>query len=145
MDLSKFYINRMYFFSMVFAYEARIRTIAQHSKKRLELISYHFGSFFGDGEKYSCSCCGAAAIKFRSFGTPPRPNVMCPRCGSLERHRLLSLYLKNETDFFSANLSVLHFAPESCFQSFAGAPNLRYVSADLVSPLAMTRADIEHI
>ena len=45
----------------------------------------------------------------------PRDNVLSPSTLSLERHRLLWLYLKNETDFFTAPLKVLHFAPEQAF------------------------------
>jgi SAM-dependent methyltransferase len=76
---------------------------------------------------------------------------MCPKCYSLERHRLLFLFLKDKTNFFSANLSVLHFAPEPCFKHFADAPNLQYITADLTASLAwpvqepMIRMDIMQI
>ena len=41
-----------------------------------------------------CPCCGEAS-KFRSFGV--EPSWLCPRCGSLARHRLLALYLDAES------------------------------------------------
>ncbi len=84
---------------------------------------------------------------FRSFlpygyGTQ-RNNVLSPSTLSLERHRLLWLYLKNETDFFTAPKKVLHFAPEQAFyKRFRNQKNLDYTTTDLLSPLADVKADI---
>ena len=62
---------------------------------------------------------------------------------SLERHRLLWLYLKNETDFFNKDLKVLHFAPEAAFlEKFKKLKNISYDTIDLDSPLANIKADI---
>jgi len=73
----------------------------------------------------------------------PRENVLSPSTLSLERHRLLWLYLKNETDFFTAPLKVLHFAPEQAFyKRFRKLKNLEYTTTDLNSPLADVKADI---
>ncbi|MFS4494806.1 class I SAM-dependent methyltransferase [Maribacter sp. 2308TA10-17] len=73
----------------------------------------------------------------------PRENVLSPSTLSLERHRLLWLYLKNETDFFTAPLKVLHFAPEQAFyKRFRKLTNLDYTTTDLNSPLADVKADI---
>lgn len=72
-----------------------------------------------------------------------RPNVLSPSTLSLERHRLLWLYLKNETKFFSDKLKVLHFAPEQAFyKRFRELKNLEYITTDLNSPLADVKADI---
>ena len=72
-----------------------------------------------------------------------RNNVLSPSTLSLERHRLLWLYLKNETNFFSDKLKVLHFAPEQAFyKRFRKMSNLDYVTTDLNSPLADVIADI---
>jgi SAM-dependent methyltransferase len=72
-----------------------------------------------------------------------RSNVLSPSTLSLERHRLLWLYLKNETNFFSAPLKVLHFAPEQAFYKlFRSQKNLDYTTTDLFSPLADVKADI---
>ncbi|ULC60462.1 class I SAM-dependent methyltransferase [Flaviramulus sp. BrNp1-15] len=76
------------------------------------------------------------------YGTQ-RNNVLSPSTLSLERHRLLWLYLKNETDFFTAKLKVLHFAPEQAFyKRFKKMKNLEYTTTDLNSPLADVKADI---
>ena len=72
-----------------------------------------------------------------------RNNVLSPSTLSLERHRLLWLYLKNETDFFTAPKKVLHFAPEQAFYKlFRNQKNLDYTTTDLFSPLADVKADI---
>ena len=62
---------------------------------------------------------------------------------SLERHRLLWLYLKEETSFFEQEQRVLHIAPEQCFlKRFKNMDNLHYTTADLYSPLVDIKADI---
>ena len=72
-----------------------------------------------------------------------RHNVLSPSTLSLERHRLLWLYLKSETDFFKTHKKVLHFAPEQAFYSrFRQMKNLNYTTTDLNSPLADVKADI---
>ena len=73
----------------------------------------------------------------------PREHVLSPSTLSLERHRLLWLFLQNKTDFFSKEYSVLHFAPEQAFHKrFQKLKNLNYVTTDLNSPLANVKADI---
>lgn len=72
-----------------------------------------------------------------------RDNALSPSTLSLERHRLLWLYLKNETDFFTKPKKVLHFAPEQAFyKRFRKQKNLDYTTTDLNSPLADVKADI---
>lgn len=56
------------------------------------------------------------------------------------------LYLKEKTNFFSANLKVLHIAPEICFiDKFKAMENLDYTTADLESPLAEVKMDVHDI
>jgi SAM-dependent methyltransferase/MoaA/NifB/PqqE/SkfB family radical SAM enzyme len=93
-----------------------------------------------------CPCCNGNFPGFIAGGPNLRPNAYCPRCGSLERHRLLWLYLKERTNFFTDRLKVLHIAPEKIYQdAFQALPNLDYVSADISSPLAMIMMDITDI
>lgn len=75
-----------------------------------------------------------------------RENALAPASFSLERHRLMWLYLKEETDFFTKERKVLHVAPEQCFLSlFRKMKNLDYTTADLFSPLADVKMDIHDI
>jgi len=101
-------------------------------------------SFYLKGTKYTDPIDGKSFRKFLPYGYgEQRPNVLSPSTLSLERHRLLWLYLKNETDFFTATKKVLHIAPEQCFlKLFKKQKNLSYTSADLYSPIADVKADI---
>ncbi len=72
-----------------------------------------------------------------------RLNALCPNCLALERHRLMWLYLKEQTDFFAGQKDVLHIAPESCFiDRFEKLHGDRYITADYESPWAKVKLDI---
>ncbi|WP_296380816.1 class I SAM-dependent methyltransferase [Winogradskyella sp.] len=96
------------------------------------------------GSKFTDPIDGKSFRSFLPYGySKQRSNVLSPSTLSLERHRLLWLYLKNETSFFSENLKVLHFAPEQCFlKRFRKLKHLDYTTTDLLSPIADVKADI---
>lgn len=103
------------------------------------------------GKKYTDPIDGKSFKTFLPYGyETQRNNVLSPSTLSLERHRLLWLYLKNETDFFSEDTNVnttkkkiLHFAPEQCFlKRFKKLKNIEYTTTDLLSPIADIKADI---
>ena len=87
---------------------------------------------------------GKSYRKFLPYGyVKQRDNALSPGTLSLERHRLLWLYLNNETIFFSRSLKVLHVAPEQCFYNlFKNLKNINYTTFDLNSPLADIKGDI---
>jgi len=101
-------------------------------------------AFFLKGNTYTDPIDGRSFKNFLPYGYgKQRNNVLSPSTLSLERHRLLWLYLKNKTDFFKAEYKVLHFAPEQAFyKRFKKMSNLDYVTTDLNSPLADVKADI---
>lgn len=101
-------------------------------------------ALFLKGNKFTDPIDGKSFRKFLPYGYgKQRSNVLSPSTLSLERHRLLWLYLKNETDFFSENKKVLHIAPEQCFlKRFKKLKKLDYITADLYSPIADVKADI---
>lgn len=96
------------------------------------------------GNRYTDPIDGKSFRKFLPYGYEnQRDNVLSPSTLSLERHRLLWLYLQNETDFFTAPKKVLHFAPEQAFYKlFRKQKNIDYTTTDLNSPLADVKADI---
>ncbi len=96
------------------------------------------------GNRYTDPIDNKSFRKFLPYGYEnQRYNVLSPSTLSLERHRLLWLYLKNETDFFTKPKKVLHFAPEQAFyKRFRNQENLDYTTTDLHSPLADVKADI---
>ncbi|MCX7593402.1 MAG: methyltransferase domain-containing protein [Fischerella sp.] len=95
------------------------------------------------GKEYTCPCCKGNFRTFLPAGINKRPNAECPKCFSLERHRLLWLYLQDETNLLSEKLKVLHFAPEfQLYRVLRSLPNLDYLTADLSAPRSMVHVDV---
>lgn len=119
-------------------------------RKYLQYFSHHIlrvVSLFMRGDKVECPICEISYRKFLPYGRlNPRPNALCPDSLSLERHRLMWLYLKEKTTFFTEPLKLLHIAPELCFiDRFKSMDNIDYTSADLDSPLADIKMDVHQI
>ncbi len=103
--------------------------------------------WFYAGNKVECPICQHHYRIFLPYGRiRPRQNALCPSCLSLERHRLIWLYLKEKTNFFQQKLNVLHIAPEHCYMKpFERMHGDGYVTADLESPLAKVKMDIHQM
>lgn len=121
-----------------------LNTIPRPLLIRLSYIVRPVLSYTLKGNRYTDPIDGNSFKNFLPYGYgQQRNNVLSPSTLSLERHRLLWLYLKNETDFFTAPKRVLHFAPEQAFyKRFRNQQNLEYTTTDLNSPLADVKADI---
>lgn len=102
---------------------------------------------FYKGSRFTDPIDGKSYRKLLPYGyDKTRENVLSPSSLSLERHRLMWLYLQRETHFFSAPLKVLHIAPEQCFYSkFKTMKNLDYTTLDIASPIADIKADIRNL
>jgi len=98
------------------------------------------------GNKYTDPIDGKSFRKFLPYGYgKQRENALSPSTLSLERHRLMWLFLRNDTDFFTSKekIKTLHIAPEQCFLDlFRKQKNLEYITSDLESPIADVKADI---
>ena len=98
------------------------------------------------GNKFTDPIDGKSFRKFLPYGYgKQRENALSPSTLSLERHRLMWLFLRDETSFFTATkkLKTLHIAPEQCFLDlFRKQENLNYTTSDLESPIADVKADI---
>jgi SAM-dependent methyltransferase len=121
-----------------------LNTIPRPLLIRLSYLARPILAFFLKGNTFTDPIDGKSFKSFLPYGYGnQRNNVLSPSTLSLERHRLLWLYLKNETDFFSAEKSVLHFAPEQCFlKRFRNLKHIDYTTTDLESPIADVKADI---
>jgi SAM-dependent methyltransferase len=98
------------------------------------------------GNSVECPVCGSTFRKFLPYGVNSRSNVLCPSCLSLERHRLIWLWLQNNSDFLSKPRKLLHVAPEQCFYNrFKQLKHIEYITADLESPLADFHFDLHEI
>lgn len=93
------------------------------------------------GDLVGCPCCGSTFSRFLPHRG--RAHAKCPRCGSLERHRVLWLYLERETDLFERRGALLHIAPEYSFlRRLSQTSGLRYVTGDFDSALASHELDL---
>ncbi len=115
-------------------------------RKYLQLFSHWAARFLGlfyRGNRVTCNVCGHRYRKFLPYGRKARANALCPHCLSLERHRMMWLFLQERTDFFTARPKILHIAPELCFiKRFAAVHGDNYLTADLESPLARVKLDV---
>jgi SAM-dependent methyltransferase len=83
-----------------------------------------------------CPVCGYRGL-FTAYGQPPRFDARCPGCNSLERHRLMMLWIDREDAFGPAH-SVLHFAPEPMITGCLRGLVARYDTSDLSPRLKTT-------
>ncbi|MFM7329299.1 MAG: class I SAM-dependent methyltransferase [Bacteroidota bacterium] len=121
-----------------------IRFVPRPLLQRLSGTGLKVAGWWLRGDGSECLICSRQYRNFLPYGRlRARENALCPGCLSLERHRLIWYYLKDQTDFFSGGKSVLHIAPENCFlKPFERLHGKGYITADLESPLATVRMDI---
>ena len=123
-----------------------LNTIPRPILIRLSYIARPILAFILKGTTFTDPIDGKSFKMFLPYGYGnQRNNVLSPSTLSLERHRLLWLYLNSETDFFTSTekKKVLHFAPEQAFYKlFRNQKNINYTTTDLFSPLADVKADI---
>jgi hypothetical protein len=109
------------------------------------------------GNEYTCPFCEHSFSRFLSSGYKHsvlnekkmvgggyRKNNECPYCGSLDRERLVSLFL-NSNNMLHSEMNILHIAPEKSLQRMFKRKQINTVSADLNSPLASIKMDIQQI
>ena len=84
---------------------------------RVSLILQPLLRIYFRGNKFIDPIDGSRYRKFLTYGYGERlrPNALCPGTLSLERHRMLWLYLERETSLLKDELKVLHIAPEQVF------------------------------
>jgi len=99
------------------------------------------------GDKFEDPINGKTYRKLLPYGRlKSRENALAPDSMSLERHRLMWLFMREKTNFFSSKLKVLHIAPEYCFiKLFKSMKNLDYTTGDLISPWADIKFDVHEI
>jgi SAM-dependent methyltransferase len=96
------------------------------------------------GNRFECPCCGGRFGRLVSHRG--HANVRCPRCGSMERHRLLWSFIRDRTDLLTRPQRLMHFAPEWPFlRLLRHQPQLDYVTTDIASSLADEHFDIQAI
>ncbi len=121
-----------------------LRTIPRKYLHRISHFFLKIYSLFIRGNNFEDPITGVTYRKLLPYGRLiVRSNALAPDSMSLERHRLMWLYLRDYTDFFQKEYKVLHIAPEYCFiNRFKKLLNLQYITADLESPWADVKMDI---
>ncbi|MEX2336052.1 MAG: methyltransferase domain-containing protein [Fulvivirga sp.] len=124
-----------------------LRTVPRKYLQRISAPALKVAGLFLRGKTVTCPIINKSYRRFLPYGRiNPRPNALCPDSLSLERHRLLWLYLHEETNFFKVKLHFLHIAPEQCFiKKFEAQHQDLYITADLESPLAKVKMDVHEI
>lgn len=101
------------------------------------------------GRARRCPMCGCRRRRFLPYGyVTSREDALCPKCLSLERHRMIWLWLERNTGLFNERPTLLHIAPEVSLMRhfkriYKGADG--YITADLESPLADMHFDVQSI
>ena len=123
------------------------RLIPRHYLQHVSHIFLRILSLFMRGNKFEDPINGKKYNKLLPYGRlKPRENALAPDSMSLERHRLMWLFLQQKTNFFTEKLKFLHVAPEFCFINlFKKMDNLQYITGDLVSPWADVKMDVHDI
>jgi SAM-dependent methyltransferase len=93
-------------------------------------INLRIETFRNRGDVVLCPLCGHRFARFKDDRN--RPNALCWRCGSHERHRAQWLLLERRPELLADARSLLHLAPEwALARRLRRVGNLNYVTADL--------------
>jgi SAM-dependent methyltransferase len=103
-----------------------LQRVPTAARRRLDIFRHR-------GDAVACPVCGGRWDGFKDDWN--RPDALCWRCGSHERHRVQWQLLTQRPALLAHVRALLHFAPEHCLRSrLAGALAAgggRYVTADL--------------
>jgi SAM-dependent methyltransferase len=103
------------------------------------------GALFA-GRRFLCPVCGAHLRAFADGEVTLRTRATshCPRCNAKARHRRIWLYLRSQTDLFTAPTRLFEAGPRYAFsRRFVRMPNIRFVGADLrKGPHISVRTDL---
>ena len=123
------------------------RLIPRHYLQHVSHFCLRIFSLFLRGNKFEDPINGKTYRRLLPYGRlKPRENALAPDSMSLERHRLMWLFLKEKTNFFKDKLKFLHIAPEYCFiKIFKKMKNIDYTTGDLISPWADVKMDVHNI
>jgi SAM-dependent methyltransferase len=114
-------------------------------KTKVRPLFYAARGLWLRGAARHCALCGGSFRRFLPKGEPSRPEAMCPRCLSLERHRAQWLLLERERVLEGAS-SLLHFAPEPGIRArLRKLPSVLYVTADIAPDRADTAMDMTRL
>jgi SAM-dependent methyltransferase len=103
------------------------------AKPTRRVIAWNFKLQNLNKEQFSCPVCNYTGA-FEDVNPPTgiRKHAKCPQCRALERHRLQYLVVDQLLKSLdTANLTMLHFAPEAFFRNYFATRFGQYETADL--------------
>lgn len=109
-------------------------------------IYHSFNKIIYNGDKYFCPICERSYKRFLPAGVNLEGNSKCPGCSSLERQRLLWLYLTTKLKIDVEKIKLLNIAPDLAIQNkLKSLSNINYLSIDLNSNIAMQNEDLTNL
>lgn len=122
------------------------KCVSEKQRIALHYLIFKIEALFLAGNKYECCCCGKSSRRFLSHGNLEiRKNIRCPHCLSLERTRILCLYIQNELmEDRTKPMRVLDFAPIMGLKNFLrNSPFVsEYIDGDINPNVATYKVDI---
>jgi predicted SAM-dependent methyltransferase len=122
-----------------------MKTILRKFKKEAMLIP--FMALNHSQPKFECPVCNfVGPFATKKILTGDRVYAQCPKCGSLERHRIQHLVLQSLFQKFDLSKArMLHFAPEHFFMDFFRKRVGEYKTADLAAPGVDYQVDLRKL
>lgn len=145
-----------------------VRNILKEKNYNMSLV-YDMSSFIIDNKQHfydgvinssnECLLCGNKIIKFEAAGERNpiflkkkiigggfRKNAVCPCCGSIDRNRWVFWVLKNHTDIFLKECTVVHFAPEQQIRNkLESSVNCDYYPGNVIRGGGLHKIDVTDI
>ncbi len=122
--------------------KSRLKKVAPRPVKNLRVRARAVKTLMRGGV-YGCNICHYQG-RLLPYGNFPIRDAYCPRCGSIERHRLAALLIEQHPQLLDG-VRMLHFAPEPGLASLFKDRVADYKSADLNPDIADTVLNIESI
>lgn len=126
-------------------FKRTVRSILPKSwLKRMEPGMRRILTVFYKGNKHLCPICETRLKKW--IVNTNGYDLICPRCSSIQRKRLLFLYLQKELQIEEKKLDVLDFSPsKGLSRKLSSILGKHYVASDYSGELASNRYDITKV
>jgi SAM-dependent methyltransferase len=120
--------------------------LVRHSPPVNQLRYHAYKTALSFPRRHECNLCGWTG---RRFLTHLHRHVLCPRCGSQVRHRLIAAALVHAPHLTQGAVvdgsRILHFSAEDCLESTLRPRARLYVKADLPADRVNIRGDMTHM
>jgi SAM-dependent methyltransferase len=114
---------------------------------KFERLLRNIFALFYKGNQVYCPICEQHFKKFIPLNPDKeKTNLLCPKCGSAQRQRLLWLYISGKFLVLTETLSLIHFSPRPCLvHKLRSISGLTYITSDPVAGHMDRHYDLTHI